>query len=189
MANFWDRTCSILVQKLERTKKIIRFGKISGKGDILTVQDQERAHKGNKTNIIIEMNPWQINTDERILKAATMQMKKLTRKEKGLLSYNDGKRLSELMNVEASKGYKKNNLRLNNQKHLINMSSWRSFITTYIFKFRCMISCTLILIQLYRTTIFINQKKSNYKKRSTPGPFPKHWLIFSYPPPPPSVNR
>ena len=45
-----------------------------------------------------------------------MQMKKLTRKEKGSLSYNDGKRLSELMNVEASKGYKKKNLRLNNKK-------------------------------------------------------------------------
>ena len=34
-------------KKLERTKKIIRVGKISGKGDILTVQEKERAHKGN----------------------------------------------------------------------------------------------------------------------------------------------
>ena len=62
------------------------------------------------------MNPWQRNKEERILKATRMRIKELTRNEKGSLPYTDGKLILEIINVEALKGYKKKNLRLNNQK-------------------------------------------------------------------------
>ena len=46
-------------KRLGRTKKLIKLGKISGKYGILTVEEKLISLIGNKTKIILEMNPSQ----------------------------------------------------------------------------------------------------------------------------------
>ena len=60
-----------------RTQKVIKAGKISGKDYILTVEEKQVAHIGNKTKISLEMTPGQRYLEARRLKAAKMRMKKL----------------------------------------------------------------------------------------------------------------
>ena len=48
-----------MVQKLGRTKKVIKVGEISEKCDILTVEEKETSLIGNKTKVILEINPRQ----------------------------------------------------------------------------------------------------------------------------------
>ena len=49
-----------MVKKLGITKKVIKVGKISGKSDILTVEDKRISLIVNKTKISLGMTPIQI---------------------------------------------------------------------------------------------------------------------------------
>ena len=56
---------------------MIKDGKISGKYEILTVEEKRVSLIGNKTKISLEMNPWKIELEVRRLKAPKMMIKKL----------------------------------------------------------------------------------------------------------------
>ena len=58
-----------MVQKLIRTKKGIKVWKISGKYDILTVEENRISLIVNKTKTSLEMNIKQREIEERWLKA------------------------------------------------------------------------------------------------------------------------
>ena len=49
---FFEITGFLTVQKLGRTKVVLKVGKISSKNDILTVQEKEKVRRVN------EENPW-----------------------------------------------------------------------------------------------------------------------------------
>ena len=72
----FGKTCFFLILKLARTNKIIKAGKISGKYDIITVQDKEPSNRGNKTKKILEMNRWEREIEAWRFKAAKILMKK-----------------------------------------------------------------------------------------------------------------
>ena len=57
MEIFCERTDYIMVQKLVRTKKLIKVGKICGKDDILNVQEKQVTLIGSKKKRSLEMNP------------------------------------------------------------------------------------------------------------------------------------
>ena len=59
MEKLWGNIIPIVSKKKGWTKKVFKEIKIKGKYDILTVQEKERAHRGNKTNGILEMSPYQ----------------------------------------------------------------------------------------------------------------------------------
>ena len=84
-------------------------------------------------------------------------LRKILKKKKNccqILSENMLKFLTD----KSPKGYKKGKKRHNNQKLWINMHNWRGFIITAGFKFTCIISCMLILIQWQWRPIFLPQK-------------------------------
>ena len=60
-----------------RTKKIIKVGKISGKDDILTVEEKRISLIGHKKKISLEITPEKIGSEARRLKASKMRIKKL----------------------------------------------------------------------------------------------------------------
>ena len=68
-ASYWFKKMGI-------TKKLLMVVKISGKYDILTVQDKYQAHKGNKTKKSHEIIPWGRELEEWRLKATNIQIKK-----------------------------------------------------------------------------------------------------------------
>ena len=80
-----------MVQKLGRTKKVIKVGTVSEKDDILTVEEIRIPLIGNGTKIILEMTPEQIELEARQLKVSNMRIKKKIEEEKELLSYIGGK--------------------------------------------------------------------------------------------------
>ena len=57
MEKICERTDYIMVQKLVRTKKWIKVGKICGKDDILNVQEKQVTLIGSKKKRSLEMNP------------------------------------------------------------------------------------------------------------------------------------
>ena len=59
-----------------------------------------------------------------------------------MLSDIDGKGMLKIMSGESSKGYKKKNLRHNDQKQWINIHIWIGSIVIVGFNFTCMLSCT-----------------------------------------------
>ena len=71
-----------MVQKLGRTKIVLKVGEISAKDDILKVQERQISYRANRTKIIPEMNPWQIELETRWLKVVNMWMKKRIEEEK-----------------------------------------------------------------------------------------------------------
>ena len=70
-----------MVQKLCRIKIVLKLGKIVGKCDILTVQEKKQELGGNKTNIRLEITPWQREIEARRLKTAKIRTRKLIKKE------------------------------------------------------------------------------------------------------------
>ena len=80
-----------MVQKLGRTKRVLKVGKTSAKDEILKVQDNQQSHRGNKTNRSLEIKPRQIEVEARGLKVAKTQKRKLIEKETELSSYIGGK--------------------------------------------------------------------------------------------------
>ena len=65
-----------ILQKLGRTKKVIRVGKISEKCDILTVEGERIALVTNKMKRSLEITPSQILLEARWLKVSKMWIKK-----------------------------------------------------------------------------------------------------------------
>ena len=63
-----------MVQNLGRTKKVIKVGKVSGKYEILTVEENQISLIGNNTKRILEMNPKEIDVEVRRLKASKMRI-------------------------------------------------------------------------------------------------------------------
>ena len=80
-----------MVQKLGITKKVIKVGKISGKSDILTVEDKRIALIINKTKISLGMTPIQIQIEAGRLKAAKIRFKNKTEKDKDYFQIMVGK--------------------------------------------------------------------------------------------------
>ena len=61
------------------------------------------------------------------------------------------------------------------------MHKRRDFMMNIGFKFKCTLSFTLILRQFQsNNTSQLIKNVESYKKWSTSGPVPKHWLEFSY---------
>ena len=77
-----ERTCYLVVQKLGRTKKVIKVGKISDKYDILPVEEKSVALIRNNIKRRLEMKKWQRELEAIWLKAVKMQIKKRIEKEK-----------------------------------------------------------------------------------------------------------
>ena len=77
-----ERTGCLVVQKLGRTKKVIKVGKISGKYDILPVEEKSVALIRNNIKRILEMKKWQRELEAIWLKAVKMHIKKRIEKEK-----------------------------------------------------------------------------------------------------------
>ena len=53
-----------MVQKWGKTKRVLNSGKICAKYDILTVNEKQRAYRGNEKRRIPEMNPWLRDLEE-----------------------------------------------------------------------------------------------------------------------------
>ena len=70
-----------MVQKLVRTRKVVKVGKISGKYDILIVEEKRVSLIVNKTKIILEMTTWERDIYARRLKSSKMRIKKRIEKE------------------------------------------------------------------------------------------------------------
>ena len=92
-------------KKIGKTKKIIKVGEISEKDDILTVGKKWISLIGNKTKRSLEMTPWKIELEPRLLKVSKMWIQKRLEKEKELLSEIGGENLFKNITGEASKGY------------------------------------------------------------------------------------
>ena len=75
------KTVFIVVQKLGRTRRVLKVGKMSTKYDILTFQEGKISHRGNKTNTILEMTTRKIEMEALQLKTAKMHTKKRIKKE------------------------------------------------------------------------------------------------------------
>ena len=58
MAKYCKITSCLVVQKLVRTKKVIKVGGISGKDGILTVKEKPISLIGNKAKRSHEMTTW-----------------------------------------------------------------------------------------------------------------------------------
>ena len=65
-----------MVQKLGRTKKAIKVGKISGKDNISRVEEKRVSFIGNNTKRSLEMTLRKIGLDVSHLKAYKMRIKK-----------------------------------------------------------------------------------------------------------------
>ena len=70
-----------MIEKLGRTKKVIKVGKISDEDNKLTVGKKQVAHI-KKMKKSLETNPLQIELYTRWLKAAKMRIKKIIEKRK-----------------------------------------------------------------------------------------------------------
>ena len=46
--------------EIDDNKESPQVGKLIAKNEILTVQDKQQALRGNRTKIILEINPWKI---------------------------------------------------------------------------------------------------------------------------------
>ena len=71
-----------MVQILGIAKKVIKFGEISGKDDILIVGEKRIAHIGNRTKRSLEMDSIQRELEARPLNMAKTWIKKRIEKEK-----------------------------------------------------------------------------------------------------------
>ena len=69
-------------KKLGRIKKVIKFEKVSGKEDILTIEEIQVDPIVNKTKRNLAMTPRQIELEKRRLKATKIWIKKKSEKEK-----------------------------------------------------------------------------------------------------------
>ena len=88
-------------ENLVITKKFIKVGKISEIYDILTVQETELVHIGNRK----KYKPWNNSTAYisrgMAVELVNIRMRKNTEKEKNYLSDIGGKCMSEIMTGEA----------------------------------------------------------------------------------------
>ena len=76
MAKHCERTGYLEVQTLGKTKKLIKVGGISGKYDILKVEEKQVALIENKTKWVLKMTQWQGELEARLLKAVKMRITK-----------------------------------------------------------------------------------------------------------------
>ena len=76
MGEILKEQASSWLQKLDRTKIVLKVGKISAKDNILTVQDESTSRIGNKTKRSLETNQWQREIEARRFKVSKMRPKK-----------------------------------------------------------------------------------------------------------------
>ena len=75
-----------MVQKLGKTKKVLKVEKINAKDNILTCQEKQVSHTVNKTKRGPEITPRQREVEAQHLKASKMCIMKLIEKDKKGLS-------------------------------------------------------------------------------------------------------
>ena len=59
------------------TNKLLKVVKLSGKYDIITVQEIQQSHKFNRTKRIIKRTPWKMGTEEWRLNADRIRTKEI----------------------------------------------------------------------------------------------------------------
>ena len=70
---------------------VFKVGKFSARDYILTVQEKQTAHRGNRKNRSPGMTPWEMNLEAHQLNTSNMRMKRRIEKQKELSSYISGK--------------------------------------------------------------------------------------------------
>ena len=65
-----------MVQKLGRTKRVLKIGEIGAKYDIVTVKEKKIAHRGNNTRRRLKMASWNKEVEALYLKASNIRINK-----------------------------------------------------------------------------------------------------------------